>query len=282
MENWKRSHLTQTDCLLDKKLIEKIPIKDNNYSSLATYDIPGYGQCIFAEKGDANGAFRKAYVMMPFEYLDKKSKDFDWSYYEDEGHDTGQIKDVVNKFILHFSEFRKIGKGFYIYSKTKGSGKTLLSCILANELLDRVSINIKFITVLDYIEMTKKGFKSDKAAEDIENMSNATVLILDDIGVQMSKEWVDTVLYRLINHRASNKLITIFTSNITIEELKIDERIIQRIEKMTIPLHLPEISVRKKMVKMENEEFLKGIQAAGPEKSHQISGNLSNGKQQNN
>lgn len=251
---------TKQKDLLNKELISRESVKDKNYSSLATYEIAGYGQATFAENGNVNGAFRKAYVMMPFEYLGKKSKDFDWSYYN--GHDIEKIKDTVNKFILNFSEFRKAGKGLYIYSKTKGSGKTLLSCILANELLDRISVNIKFVTVLDFIEMTKKGFKSDKAAEDMENMRNATVLILDDIGVQMSKEWVDTVLYRLINHRASNKLVTIFTSNITTEELKIDERIVQRIEKMTIPLPLPEVSVRKKLVERENNEFLNGFQAA--------------------
>lgn len=258
MQDYQSMNTKQTD-LSSKKLISRVPISDKNYSYLATYEINGI-EYTFAERGKVNGAFRKAYVMMPFEYIDKKAKDFDWSHYQ--GHDIGKLKDTVNTFIAHFSEFRKTGKGLYIYSRTKGSGKTLLSCILVNELLDRVSVNIKFVTVLDFIEMTKKGFKSDKAAEDMENMRNSTVLILDDIGVQMSKEWVDTVLYRLINHRASNKLITIFTSNIPVEELKIDERIIQRIEKMTIPLPLPEVSIRKKLVALENDKFLQGIKVA--------------------
>ena len=38
------------------------------------------------------------------------------------------------------------------------------------------------------------------------------------------------------------------------------------IEKMTIPLPLPEVSIRKKLVALENDEFLKGIKAAEPEK----------------
>lgn len=244
--------------LSNKTLVSEVNVKDENYGSLADYQIEGYGIATFAERGEVNGKFRKAYVMMPFDYLDKRSCDFDWDYYPDNG--IKKIKDIVNSFILNFSEFRKAGKGLYIHSKAKGSGKTLLSCILANELLERVSLNIKFITVLDFIEMTKKGFKSEKAAEDIENLRNATVLILDDIGVQMSKEWVDTVLYRLIDHRASNRLVTIFTSNIEADKLKIDERIIQRIEKMTIPVHFPEVSVRKKIVDMENKKFLKGFQ----------------------
>ena len=242
----------------NKTLLYRQPIEDKVYSSIAAYEIDGYGKAEFAEHGSrTSGTFRRAYTMMPFEYMEKTSKDFDWSFYpvtETEG-----IKEIINKFVVSFDKFREEGKGLYIYSKAKGSGKTLLSCVLANELLERKSINIKFITVLDFIEMTKKGFKSDKAVEDMENIRNATVLILDDIGVQMSKEWVDSVLYRLINHRASNKLVTIFTSNIKAENLKIDDRITQRIEKMTIPLYLPEVSVRKQLTEQENNNFLSNI-----------------------
>ena len=32
----------------------------------------------------------------------------------------------------------------------------------------------------------------------------ATVLILDDIGVEVSREWVNTTLYQLINYRYLN------------------------------------------------------------------------------
>ena len=242
----------------NKVLISSQTIEDKVYNTISTYKIPDYGIAEIAEHGSrTNGTFRRAYTMMPFEYMNKMSKDFDWSFYPHA--EIGKIKEVVNKFILGFDKFREAGKGLYICSKSKGSGKTLLSCILANELLERKSINIKFIAVLDFIEMTKKGFKSDKAVEDMENIRNATVLILDDIGVQMSKEWVDSVLYRLINHRASNKLVTIFTSNIEADNLKVDERITQRIEKMTIPLYLPEVSVRKQLTEQENNNFLSNI-----------------------
>ena len=75
----------------------------------------------------------------------------------------------------------------------------------------------------------------------------------------MNREWVDTVLYRLINYRTTKKLVTVFTSNIAVDHLKIDERISDRIFSMTVPLILPEVSIRNMKAKEENAAFMKEI-----------------------
>lgn len=49
--------------------------------------------------------------------------------------------------------------------------------------------------------------------EDLEKIRTAELLILDDIGAETKKEWIDTELFRLIDYRYSNKRVTIFTSN---------------------------------------------------------------------
>lgn len=86
----------------------------------------------------------------------------------------------------------------------------------------------------------------------------------DDIGTQMKKEWVDSVLYRLINYRSTNKLVTIFTSNVPLDNLGIDERIIDRIRKMTIPLSLPEVGIRRMLTEEENSTFVKKVLEKSP------------------
>lgn len=243
---------------INRKLLKVEEVISNNIKySLDTYRIEGYGEATYAtQKGRNNGEFRKIRTMMPFEFLDKKAKDFDWGLY---GCDVNFQKQLVNAFIINFKEFEKEGKGLYIYSKTKGSGKTLLSCCLINQLIDTIAINPKFITVLDFIELTKKGIKNELQNEDVDVIFNSRLLILDDLGVQMNKEWTDTVLYRLINYRMSNKLVTIFTSNISIDNLKMDTRISDRIFKMTIPLVLPNVSIRNIKAREENEEFIKKL-----------------------
>ena len=201
------------------------------------------------------GAFRKARSMVPFEFKDKFLNDFDWSKYA--GYDVKEVKNLAVNYLKEFEDFRKNGMGLYICSGTKGSGKTLLASIILNEISKRYAVNTKFVTVLDFIEMTKKGF-NDSGGE-VKMLYEAAVLVLDDLGVQMSKEWIESSLYQLINHRYNNKLVTIYTSNIRFTEMKIDDRIIDRIDATTYPLNIPEVPVRHQMKKAEKDKLMSDI-----------------------
>ena len=201
---------------------------------------------------------------MPFALKDQIARDFDWSVY---GCDIVASKKIANAFILNFEQFTDRGKGLYIYSKTKGAGKTMLACCLANELLS-VSMSVKFITVLDLMELKKssyeKGVEHVQILDELKSLYDAGLLILDDMGVELrsqKNEHTDQVLYQIINSRMNSKRVTIFTSNLKIEELKTDDRTKDRISKMSIMVNLPEIPVRKIMTETENEEFIKTLLA---------------------
>lgn len=219
------------------------------------YDIKDYGYASFLDTPTPrNGEFRSCRSMIPFEYLDKTAKDFDWNIYGSGSLDT-ECK-LTNAFVLNFQKFRKEGKGIYIYSSTKGTGKTYLSYCLANEVMRRYDVNVKFTSILEYLDLTKKGYSSMADKEEKDSIAKATVLILDDIGVEVSREWVNTTLYQLINYRYSNKLITVITSNYPIEQLKVDDRIKDRINAMCLPLHIPEVSIRALETDRANSEFI--------------------------
>lgn len=198
--------------------------------------------------------FRKVRAMIPYEFLNVTPKDFDWRKYKT---DVTDAKGMVNKYIVNYMQFREKGMGLYIYSGTKGSGKTMLSCCLINEITKRNAGSVKFVNVLDFLEMTKKSYGGD---EEVNAIYQASLLVLDDIGVQMSKEWVDTVLYRLINERYVKRLPTIYTSNIPLERLRIDDRIIDRIESTTYQVELPEESIRKETRQQEKKKLLQEIE----------------------
>jgi DNA replication protein DnaC len=241
-----------------RKLIKSKEYKSGDVEYIEnTYNIEHYGEAEYLMiKGRTDGDFRKVRAMIPYEFIGKKPKDFDWNLY---GCDTDIQKRIANGFIINFDKCEKKGKGLYIYSKTRGSGKTLLASCLVNQLIDTRPINAKFINVLDLIELTKKGFKHESSSEELEGIFNTRLLVLDDLGVQMNKEWSETVLYRLINHRKTNKLVTIFTSNIPVNELKTDDRIPDRIFEITVPLNIPEVAIRNMKAKDENAEFIKEI-----------------------
>lgn len=215
------------------------------------YLLPAAG--VTAEESE----FRKIRAMMPFEFLDVRAKDFQWSRYQG---DVAKAKGMVNKYILHYEKLRNKGMGLYIYSGTKGSGKTMLACCLLNEITKRYKGVVKFVNILDFLEMTKKGFSGDD--EDVNNIRHAGLLVVDDIGVQMSKEWIDTVLYSLVNDRYVNRLPTIYTSNIPVNRLKMDDRITDRIESTTYSVQLPEESIRKAMREQQKQKLLQEIESA--------------------
>ena len=254
-----------------RKTLVRFP-RWENMTNAQYEDIRVYrqGKCLMLE--DANGyeyllpaagvtaeesEFRKIRAMMPFEFLDVRAKDFQWSRYQG---DVTVAKEMVNRYILHYEKLRNKGMGLYIYSGTKGSGKTMLVCCLLNEITKRYKGVVKFVNILDFLEMTKKGFSGDD--EDVNNIRHAGLLVVDDIGVQMSKEWIDTVLYSLVNDRYVNRLPTIYTSNIPVNRLKMDDRITDRIESTTYSVQLPEESIRKAMREQQKQKLLQEIESA--------------------
>lgn len=207
---------------------------------------------------------RKERALIPLEYKGKMLKDFNWDLY---GCDASNQKKAVLSFLLHFAEYREKGMGLYIFSNTKGSGKTMLSCILLNEISERYGINSKFISVYDYLDFTKKKYGG--AVENMNMVKEAELLVVDDIGAQMGKEWIDSTFYELVDFRYTGRMPTIYTSNLPFERLNMDERTIDRMERNTVLLNLPEKAVRRELGRKEKEEFMKQIGMKTPQPERQ-------------
>lgn len=206
---------------------------------------------------------RRNRSLIPYEYVYKTAKDFDWSKY---GEDISLQKKIVNAFIMEFDSYRREGRGLYIFSRTRGSGKTMLACVITNEILKKHDITVKFISVPDYIELIKE--KDDCSREKRESLMDAGLLILDDIGAQVeNKDWITTALFRLIDRRYTNHYPTVFTSNVRMEDLKTDERISDRIYAVSTPVIMPEVSVRRQIADKHTREFLNRILTEG--KTHE-------------
>lgn len=260
MEQDKREIVTIDGMTYEGVLLSQKTIQTETKTYLSSkYLIDGQGEREFLRLADIKGGdFQKSHSMIPFEYMDKTGRDFNWSVYE--GTDIREQKKLVNMFVTQYQNFRDEGRGLYIYSQTKGSGKTLLACCLANEIIRKYASVVKFISVLDLLDLTKKGYNSQEDNEAVENLKRAGILILDDLGIELSREWVNTVLYQLINYRYTERLVTIVTSNLEIDSLKADERIKDRIDAMCIGLHLPEVAVRSNINRQHKRNFLSSLE----------------------
>ena len=169
----------------------------------------------------------------------------------------------INYYLNNFDALKRQGKGLYIYSQTKGSGKTRMAVSLANELMDK-GIQVKFATSLQILAEIKKSWDKNSEyqseSELINQLSTTEVLIIDDFDVEQGgKAWISERFYQIINSRYMDKKVTIYTSNSGIENLGYDDRIVNRIKERSFVLPFPEESVRDNIAKENMYELINAI-----------------------
>lgn len=203
---------------------------------------------------------------IPDEYLDKRINDFDTKIYQikDSVRVAQYAKKIATSYVEQYLEMEDMGKGLYFYSNTKGSGKTLLSIAITNELIIKYKIKPMYISVVNMLNEMKHSFSSKDSNRTfyslMESFKNASLLVMDDLGVEKTTDWSEEVLTQILDERMSYKRPTIITSNMPIRLLQKKYpagRIKSRVEKMTFPVIMPEESVREIISKKENEEIAK-------------------------
>lgn len=171
-----------------------------------------------------------------------------------------KIEKIALSIVDNFKKWENAGKGLYLWSKTPGSGKTFLASCIARSLMLKYGLQVKFVTVPNYINHISNSYKRQAGQLDESAVfRDCKLLILDDVGSQISGDWQSQELFRLINKRMSEGLVTFYTSNMAPENLNLDDRIINRIIKSSIVVQLPEESIRLKKARDEQEKFLEDI-----------------------
>ncbi len=180
-------------------------------------------------------------------------------YSKDESRQKAMVaKKMAANFVKNFETFQEEGKGLYLYSNIKGSGKTRMAISIGNALMKVKRVGVKYTTTIDLLDEIKKTFDKDSKVTEsdlINSIRKIDVLILDDVGVENPTPWVKSIFYSILDGRMDNNKITIFTSNLSMDELQHDDRLKSRIEKMALPIEFPEESIREKIAKSENEEL---------------------------
>jgi len=198
---------------------------------------------------------------IPVAYYDASIENFKWDIYLDNNKkviDLSEHKKFIMSFINDFEKWQEKGIGFYIHSQTRGTGKTFLASCICNSLMAKYKIPTKFVSASELINLSKSAPIGEK--NPIEVLCECKVLVLDDIGQKMSgEEWQNDLLFKIIEARYQKKLVTLFTSNLKIEALRVDDRISSRIEKISQPIPLPEYSFRTKEAYEEKKGFYKEL-----------------------
>jgi DNA replication protein DnaC len=102
-----------------------------------------------------------------------------------------------------------------------GCGKTHLAAAIVNDRLAAGEPAL-FVVVPDLLDRLRAAYApdSEEAFEDrFAAVRDAPLLVLDDLGTQAPTAWAAEKLFQLLNHRYTNRLPTVVTTNCAIDDL---------------------------------------------------------------
>ncbi len=141
-------------------------------------------------------------------------------YYYKEENALRCAKAVLDRSQAFAREFsRENGENLLFCGKT-GLGKTHLCTAIAKEVIDR-GFDVVYVTAQDlFSQMESAHFRSDpKATTQVNHYTDCDLLIIDDLGTELTNQFTVSCLYQIVNSRLNQKRSMIINTNLTQEEL---------------------------------------------------------------
>jgi DNA replication protein DnaC len=162
--------------------------------------------------------------------MDKRSSlnAFHGSTFDDFDADLPGVQDAFEA-ALAFS--RGQGRPWLLLSGPVGVGKTHLAVAIGKHAVENEKLEVLFTVVPDLLDHLRASFdpKAETAYDErFMAVKDSQLLILDDLGTENATPWAREKLFQIINHRYTEQLPTVITTNIDMN--KIDERILSRIQ----------------------------------------------------
>ncbi len=114
------------------------------------------------------------------------------------------------------------GSGNLLLTGDPGLGKTFLSAAIAREASEE-GFSVVYDTavhIFDRFEARKFGREAGEAVEaDVDRVVDCDLLILDDLGTELTTPFVQSALYSIVNGRIVDRRATILSTNLKLDEL---------------------------------------------------------------
>ncbi len=154
-----------------------------------------------------------------------------YEYYE--GEDLSRFQNAVKTCQNFIKNFNSDYHNLFFYG-TVGTGKSFLSGCVAKELIESGHSVIYFSATGLFDLLSKNSFdykNRDELRDTYADLYQCDLLIIDDLGTELTNQFVTSQLFALLNERHMGKKATIISTNLSLEELRnrYSDRIFSRI-----------------------------------------------------
>lgn len=152
-------------------------------------------------------------------------------YYE--GEDLSRFKNAVSTCRNFIKNFNSDYHNLFFYG-TVGTGKSFLSGCVAKELLEKGHSVIYFsaVSLFNFLSRNSFDYKNrEELRTAYADFLQCDLLIVDDLGTELTNQFVTSAFFELLNERHLGKKATIISTNLSLEEMRdrYSDRIFSRI-----------------------------------------------------
>lgn len=154
-----------------------------------------------------------------------------YEYYT--GEDLERFRNAVTTCRNFVKNFNSDYHNLFFYG-TVGTGKSFLSGCVAKELIEKGNLVIYFSATQLFNELSKNAFdyrNRDDLSVLQDDLFNCDLLIIDDLGTELTNTFVASQLFSCLNERHLRKKATVISTNLSLQELRdrYSDRIFSRI-----------------------------------------------------
>lgn len=137
-----------------------------------------------------------------------------WTF-ENDDRQNPKLSEAMERYADQFKEFRRSGQGLLL-SGGCGTGKTFFAACIANRLID----NGYRVLVTNFARLSNQlqGMFEGKQ-EYIDDLNRYDLLVLDDLGAERKSEYMQEMVFNIIDSRYRSGLPMIITTNLSASEL---------------------------------------------------------------
>jgi len=124
------------------------------------------------------------------------------------------LRDAYRKAVRFVEQFPVVDKGL-LFMGENGVGKTHLAVAILKAVIRTKRIQGYFYETGELLKLVRNTYASDTNEMDVlKPVLEADLLVLDDLGVEKTSEWVQETLGHVVNIRYSERRPTVFTTNL--------------------------------------------------------------------